>query len=252
MVTVTLGADVLANVVLGVHEEGYHRISSAAYLDATLLSELKHFQESYFRLLPDSEGGNRFRSYGRLVMIGSECFETSTKEYVQKVDYNYADGGKVRIFSPLERRVVRSAILRRLVEVDADIVRKSGIVSFDGPVRIGVHQVRYQPVAGEISCSSPPGPHRDDEPVVFVHHINESNNVTGGENTLGKSVHYPEFVVKLDHPLDTLCLTQKHFHAVVPHGLRSGTIGYRDILLVTFQGETESPEVHKRLFVVRH
>jgi hypothetical protein len=91
----------------------------------------------------------------------------------------------------------------------------------------------------------------DDEPLVFLHLINESNNVTGGENTLGRSASYPEFVVKLDHPLDTLCLTQRHYHAVIPHGLRSGTIGYRDILLVTFQVETESPEVRKRLFVMR-
>lgn len=233
-----------------ISSDGYYHIPSTVYLNSSNFDSLKNFQASYFRLDPDDGGENRFRSYKRLVLIKSACFETDTQGYIQSPEYNHTDGGKVRVFSPLEREIVQSSFLRHIVEIDVDIARKSGVISFSGAVRIGIHQVRYQPMFGEVSRSSPVGPHRDDEPIVFIHLINESHNLIGGENTIGKDIDSFDSIIKLKHPLDTLCVTQKQFHSVTQHSLCSGEIGYRDILLLTFEVETQLPVAHKELFVI--
>jgi 2OG-Fe dioxygenase len=76
---------------------------------------------------------------------------------------------------------------------------------------------------------------------VFVHLVNLSANVTGGDSVLAPGKTSFQRVLKLLNPFDTLFLTQKILHAVTPAGIdEMGTVGFRDILIVTFQPAIES------------
>ena len=91
------------------------------------------------------------------------------------------------------------------------------MVDFNRPVRIGLHQVRYLPTNNSVSFSSPPWLHQDDEPIVFVHLLNLSYNTIGGDSIIAEKGQKFTQVIKLQSPLETLCVinTKKH-----PLGLR--------------------------------
>ncbi|MCK1526219.1 2OG-Fe dioxygenase family protein [Bradyrhizobium sp. 182] len=146
------------------------------------VTELKAMQESYFRLPADANGGQRYRAYRSYSLTSDRLEESAVQRYSQSKEYNYLDGGKVRTFQPIEPQVSRSPILQRVIATDAAIVKATGVVSFDAAVKVGVHQVRYQPMAGVPSYSSPPWLHKDDEPAVFVHLLNLSANLSGGDS----------------------------------------------------------------------
>lgn len=244
---VTSGIDLAVDQIRG---KGLAHIPGDVYLDAVDLESFKLMQAGYFKLGADTYGGNRYRAYQRFLLIGTDFYAIGNRGYSQSREYNEDAGGRVRVFPPLDQDMLDSSVLKHIMKTDVVIARGTGIVSFDGPVRIGVHLVRYQPVAGGVSYASPTGPHKDDEPLVFVHLINESSNVIGGENTIGSSPKQFEAVIKLEQPLETLCVTHKQFHSVIPLGLRSGKIGYRDILLITFEEEKGIEEGDKRPFSI--
>jgi hypothetical protein len=215
--------------------QGFLYIEGGLFVRNCDIPELKALQASYFDLPADADGGQRFRAHSALLQNNDTIEEAATEGYFQSKEYNTTDGGRVRMFAPIEPRVLKSALLRRVVEIDAAIVRETGIVPFDGTVKIGLHQVRYQPIEGVPSYSSPPWLHKDDEPAVFVHLINASANLIGGDSVLAPSAREFQRVLRLQDPFDTLFLTQKLFHAVTPVGIDSGAVGFRDILIVTFQ-----------------
>lgn len=231
-----------------IRSKGLAHIHGDVYLSGVDLESFKLMQAGYFKLGADTYGGNRYRAYQRFLFLGGELYAIDNRGYSQSPEYNDEAGGKVRVFPPLDQDMLGSPVLKHILKTDVAIARGTGIVPFDGPVRIGIHLVRYQPMAGEVSYASPTGPHKDDEPLVFVHLINESSNVVGGENTVGSSPKQFEAVIKLEEPLETLCVTHKQFHSVIPLGLRSGKVGYRDILLVTFEEERDIKEDGRKSF----
>lgn len=215
--------------------QGYLHIEGGHFVRNCDIPELKMLQASYFDLPADADGGQRFRAHSALRQNNDLIEEAKVQGYAQSKDYNYTEGGKVRMFAPIAPAVLKSALLRRIIQTDADIVRATGLVSFDSEVKIGLHQVRYQPIEGVPSYSSPPWLHKDDEPAVFVHLINASANLIGGDSVLAPSAREFQRVLRLQDPFDTLFLTQMLFHAVTPVGIDSGAVGFRDILIVTFQ-----------------
>jgi hypothetical protein len=215
---------------------GYSRLSGDTFLGSSS-EEVAAFQESYFRLPADADGGQRFRAYSRFCLRDRKLILSETQDYAQSAEYNYTHGGKVRRFAPIESQVLNLDLLQRIINTDAAITKATGLVPFGGPVRIGLHQVRYCPSAENPSYSAPPWIHKDDEPVVFVHLVNLSANVVGGDSIIAIDNKTFEAVIGLEHPLDTLCVTQQKFHAVTPVGIRAGSSGFRDILLVTFEPE---------------
>jgi hypothetical protein len=232
--------DELRSYARRANDDGYVTIDGTKYVRDCDIPALKSLQESYFRLPADADGGQRYRAYRPFELSANGLRESEMQGYLQSPTYNYTEGGKVRTFEPIEPGIRQSDFLRRIIEVDAAFVRETGIVSFGGVVNIGVHQVRYQPVAGLPSFSSPPWLHKDDEPAVFVHLLNLTANLTGGDSVLAAGKGNFQRVLKLLHPFDTLFLTQKIFHAVTPVGIEAGAVGFRDILIVTFQSAVEA------------
>jgi hypothetical protein len=234
------GIDAISSKQISLYGEhanklGYLHIEGSQFVRNCDIPELKMMQASYFDLPPDADGGQRFRAHSALRQNNDVIEEAAAEGYAQSKDYNYTEGGKVRLFAPIAPAVRQSQLLRRIIQIDASIVRATGIVPFDGPVKIGLHQVRYQPIDGIPSYSSPPWLHKDDEPAVFVHLVNASANLIGGDSVLAQSAREFQHVLRLQDPLDTLFLTQNLFHAVTPVGIESGPVGFRDILIVTFQ-----------------
>lgn len=223
-------------------DDGYVFIEGAYYTAPGRGDEVVSFQESYFRLPLDPAPGNRRRAYARYAFSGGCLRASDVREYFQSPEYNYADGGRVRKFAEIEEGVRTGGVMGGVVMRDLEVVRDSGLVSFDKPIRIGVHQIRYQPAGGVPAFSSPPWLHRDDETIVFVHLVNLSSNTIGGDNVIASSERVFETVLRLNTPLDTLCVTRKKLHAVTPIAAPNGGVGYRDVLLVTFETEIELSE----------
>ena len=72
---------------------------------------------------------------------------------------------------------------------------------------------------------------------MFIHLLNLSANAIGGDSVIAQDAKSFERVIRLQDPLDTLCVIKTKFHAVTPVGLNSGLFGYRDIVLITFESE---------------
>jgi hypothetical protein len=80
--------------------------------------------------------------------------------------------------------------------------------------------------------------HKDDENVVFVHLINCSENIIGGDNVIATDAKHMERVIRLERTFDTLVVNHNKLHAVTPVGCRGtnpNDVSTRDIILVTFQ-----------------
>jgi L-isoleucine 4-hydroxylase len=230
-------------------ENGYGHLRSKVYVEPEDLSELLQFQASYFKLPADENGGNRSRAYRCLNYDNGVITECITQGYSQSAEYNYTDGGKVRRFAPIDYEIMKLPFIRKVIDMNIDIAKQIGDVDFNQLVKIGVHQVRYSPTAGCPSFSSPPWIHKDDEPIVFIHMVNISGNAIGGDSIIAQTRNTYEAVIRMVEPMETLCVTKKHFHAVTPLGVSQGEIAYRDILLITFQniGTVEITDIQSQL-----
>ena len=148
-------------------------------------------------------------------------------------------GGAVRRFAPLTAGFRNNPLTQHLLQRDYEIARSTALVDWTRPVIIGLHQVRYHAIPQAPAISSPVWLHRDDEPVVFVHLLNLSACILGGDNLISSGDRRIDRVIRLTQPLDTLVLGQKVLHAVTPIGTNINTGAFRDILLITFSNETK-------------
>ncbi|MEI4529084.1 2OG-Fe dioxygenase family protein [Priestia megaterium] len=201
-----------------------------------LKEDLAKAQESFETLEADPKGGGRYRAHSRYIAHPNslELELDVTNDYFQSKEYNYDDGGIVRKFNPISNSFLDNKLISNLINKDLHIATSTNLVNWEDKVTIGLHQVRYKVEAGEASYSSPVWLHRDDEPLVFVHLFDLSENALGGDNLIASSVKQIDQVMRLGKPLETLALGQKVFHAVTPLGSSNTEVAYRDILLVTF------------------
>lgn len=227
-------------------DKGFSHIPAAVYLDDNDEQELKIFQSSYFLLPPDEKGGQRFRTRKPLNLFGGELLAVDDGGYVQSPEYNSDLGGVVRNIPLMDEKVFSLGVLQKVIWKDIAIAREMNILPFEEKIKIGLHQVRYNPTKGNTSYSSPPGLHKDDEDIVFIHIVNVSSNLVGGENIICDSAFpkinkngLPPFLahINLTEPMEAICVTKKYFHQVFPMSVSSGKSAYRDILLVTFEKE---------------
>lgn len=234
-------ADIIASTTI---QQGFSHIPASVYVDEYEEREVQNFQSSYFVLPPDDKGGNRYRTYKPLHLISGELIPVENHGYSQSKDYNPDLGGLVRRIPPMDEKVFSLSIVQKTIFTDIGIAKRMGIIDFNQPVKIGLHCVRYNPTKGIPSFSSPPGLHKDDEDIVFIHIVNVSSNLLGGENVICTSAvpkispdgHPPYLAhINLTEPLEALCVTKKHYHQVFPMSVVTGRSAYRDILLVTFE-----------------
>jgi len=155
--------------------------------------------------------------------------------YRQSSGANNLDGGRDRTFPLMEGACLQSDLLQRLVR--ADLSWHDRTWGGAKPTVLGLHQVRYRATPGRPSFSSPIWLHKDDESVVFLHLIQTSDSLVGGDTVIAQSeTEDVEAVIQLAKELDTIVLTRDVFHCVTPIGCAAGRAeATRDILLVTVE-----------------
>lgn len=232
-----------SKIAFSTFENGWSRINASFYLVDEDEQDLKQLQKIFFDLPPDENGGRRFRAYKKLLYLNNELTSFENSSYQQSSEYNDDLGGVVRNIAPMDEGAYANPVLQKAILADLEIARNMGIIDFEKGVLTGLHPVRYNPTKQDPSFSSPAGLHRDDEDIVFIHFINASANLIGGENIICESPTprskngSPPFIAHLNltEPMETLCVTKKHYHQVFPMSVGVGNSAYRDILLVTFE-----------------
>uniref|UniRef100_A0A914YNT5 Prolyl 4-hydroxylase alpha subunit Fe(2+) 2OG dioxygenase domain-containing protein n=1 Tax=Panagrolaimus superbus TaxID=310955 RepID=A0A914YNT5_9BILA len=227
-------------VINQVKNYGFVHIKPEYYINSKInLDLIEDMQEKYANLSKDSSPGNRFRAYACYDWLPNEqkFVKQNTTHYFQSKEYNYDDGGKVRLFDPIVEAYLNNPVLKTLIEKDVELAKQTGIIDFESEFQMGFHQIRYKAQGTEPSYSSPVWLHRDDEPLVFVHLFNLSKNVLGGDNLIATDPKTITHIFRLNSPLETLLLTKMPYHAVTPLGSSNGDNAFRDILLITFMNK---------------
>ncbi|MCY8463517.1 2OG-Fe dioxygenase family protein [Bacillus atrophaeus] len=217
-------------------ENGYSYIPADFYQQKTENTAVRELQTTYDALKADPKGGGRYRAHSRYILApNSDTLELDPDNgYFQSKEYNYDDGGTVRQFEKISDEFLLHPVTQYMINTNVEIARQTDLVEWEKEVIVGLHQIRYHVTPDAPSYSSPIWLHRDDEPLVFVHLFKLSEDAIGGDNLIAPSVKQIDKVLRLTHPLETIALGQKVFHAVTPVGTANEDGAHRDILLVTF------------------
>lgn len=223
-------------VVNHLTHKGYVFIKPGFYFSKLPPQQLMSIQKDYDFLKRDSSPGSRYRAYSRYQWDPEKKLLTldSNNDYFQSKEYNSADGDKIRRFEPISKNYLNNAIIKKLLNKNFHIAKNTGIFDTNKNIEVGLHQIRYYATPQEPAFSSPMWLHKDDEPVVFLHLFQLSQNATGGDNIIASTGKAADHVCKLQKPLETLVVNHKAYHAVTPIATTDRYPAYRDILLVTF------------------
>lgn len=179
--------------------------------------------------------GNRFRSYMQFSVINNEVVFGNYYDYQQTKEYNPDTGGVVRSYPKIHPALLADPVFYSLIESDLAFAKNYPKLGAFGDVDMGIHLFRYKATVDEPSFSSPIWLHKDDEDLVFVHHLRTSPGALGGDNLIAPNGRHIEKVLSLKSHLDTLVVDHQKFHAVTPLGAVSVEPVFRDVILVTFQ-----------------
>jgi hypothetical protein len=200
---------------------------------------LNSLREGYLSnlILDPYSNGNRYRAY-------TQCQYQEPEElkfghfhaYQQTQEYNPDTGGVIREYPPINSKILSNPLFLNIIKDDIEFVKQYHHIGHPSDLSIGIHLFRYKATRESPAYSSPIWLHRDDEDVVFVHLINKSENLIGGDNIIATDGRSIETVFRLQNPLDTFVVNHKKFHAITPIGHQDKEgFSFRDIILVTFQ-----------------
>ncbi len=211
-------------------------IQANNYIKSELdLISLEHLKKLFDKnIKPD---GVRSRAYLKLLwnkntditMIDTNQF------YFQTAIANKTDGGKVRKFAIIDCMVLDLSIIQNMIAFNKQIIANyEPLIKFDELI-LGMHFIRYEAEKYGACYGTPDFLHIDDEPLVFIHLIDLTDNALGGD-TLIADINNKEIktVIRLEKPFETLLLTKDFYHAVTPIGSRNG-IAKRDILVFSVE-----------------
>jgi hypothetical protein len=162
------------------------------------------------------------------------------QNYFQSAHSNVVDGGKVRHFAVMDKRILDLPVMQNVINFNLKIIKEFPPLLHHQELVLGLHFIQYKVTKYGASYSSPDTLHRDDEPLVFVHLLNLTSNAWGGDNLIAdlKTKEITN-VVRLEKPFETMVLTRDYYHGVTALGAREGE-AKRDILLFTVEpGETQ-------------
>lgn len=188
-------------------------------------------------LLDPYSNGNRYRAYTQCQFRGSDELSFGHfHAYRQTKEYNPDTGGVVREYPPIGSDVLSNELFLSIIKKDIEFIKQYQLVGHPSELSIGIHLFRYKASWSSPAYSSPIGLHRDDEDVVFVHLINKSEHLLGGDNVIAKDSKTIETVFRLENPMDTFVVNHEKLHAITPigHPDKEG-FSFRDVILVTFQ-----------------
>ncbi|WP_254446291.1 3(1)-hydroxy-L-isoleucine 4-dioxygenase HilB [Pantoea sp. CCBC3-3-1] len=204
----------------------------------SFVNELETFKKGFEELTLDPYSpGNRWRGYAQCQKNdkGEMLFGKFTP-YKQTKAYNPDTGGIVRDYPLLPENITNNRLLQALLEDDFRLVEAYERFAPLESLTVGIHLFRYEAAVDAPAYSSPVWLHKDDEDVVFVHLVNASPNMLGGDSLIASHPRCIERVLRLEHLFDTLVVNHDKLHAVTPVGTREDSgVAQRDIVLITFQ-----------------
>jgi len=214
----------------------HNLIGSSNYIkspeDSASFKKLMAFFET--NIQPD---GVRNRAYLKLIWNRKldEIRIATNQAYFQSANSNVMDGGKVRNFAVMDFQILDLSIMKNIINFNMEIIRNFPLLMSYQELTLGLHFIQYKVTQYGASYSSPDSLHVDDEPLVFVHLLNLTDNAWGGDNLIA-NLETKEItnVVRLENPLETIMLTRDYYHAVTALGAREGE-ARRDILLFTVE-----------------
>ena len=203
---------------------------------------LKSFKNIFNQSL--AKDGVRNRSYLKLDWSRkTENFILSKNQnYFQSAESNKDNGGVIRRFSMIDASVINAPVMKAIFRKNLVYIKNYEPLSQYDDLTIGIHFIQYKASENGASYSSPVGLHMDDEPLVFVHLVELTENAIGGDNLIAR-LEDQEItnVIRLKNTLDTLCLTRDCYHAVTPLGSGSG-YAHRDVILFTVEPPSTQKE----------
>jgi hypothetical protein len=183
--------------------------------------------------------GNRYRSYVQcIVNKAGEWIFGHFDSYLQTKKFNPDTGGVIRTYPTITENILFNPLFKMLLKDDIAFVTEYGKIGPTSETLIWIHLFRYKATIDAPAFSSPMWLHKDDEDVVFVHFIDSTKNMVGGDSLIATNNKNIERVIRLENVFDTLVVNHDKFHAVTPVGCSSRTsegFSTRDVILVTFQ-----------------
>ncbi|WP_240618668.1 3(1)-hydroxy-L-isoleucine 4-dioxygenase HilB [Pectobacterium punjabense] len=217
----------------------YQSIENMQFKNKELFtSELNILKRSYQDLTLDPYSpGNRWRGYAQCQRNEKgELLFGKFSPYKQTKAYNPDTGDIVRDYPLLPEHITGNRLLQTLLMDDFRLVEAYEHIGPLENLTIGIHLFRYQADVDTPAYSSPVWLHKDDEDIVFVHLINVSSNMLGGDSLIASHPRGIERVLRLEQLFDTLVVNHDKLHAVTPVGARADSgVAQRDIILITFQ-----------------
>uniref|UniRef100_A0A914YNM2 Uncharacterized protein n=1 Tax=Panagrolaimus superbus TaxID=310955 RepID=A0A914YNM2_9BILA len=203
--------DATSDALNQLNNDGFAYIKIDFYGFETNCTEIEELKTTYDSLPIDPSPGNRYRAYTCYDWNPTEqsLKKQDSTQYFQSKEYNYIDGGNIRIFDPISTTFLENSVLKGLIQKDTELAKKTGIINFDETFELGLHQIRYKAQGIEPAYSSPLWLHRDDEPLVFVHLFNLSDNAIGGNNLIATSPKAITHIIQLKSPLETILLSKR-------------------------------------------
>ncbi|TKF22746.1 hypothetical protein FCV50_23525 [Vibrio kanaloae] len=203
-------------------------------LELTEISEFRDFFDHNVK--PDPYSPVRIR--GMLKIEYSYTFRTITKSKVQSYfasgGANDLNGGVSRTFNVIDESLITNPTFKAVFDQHEGLIREYCEVNDVQTANISVHFIRYQANEGEASYSSPVWLHQDDEPLVFIHLIQLTDNALGADNIISGFDNLPTHVIRLTDFMDCLIVDPTLKHAVTPTGSMKGT-AQRDVMLINLE-----------------
>lgn len=220
---------------------GFELIEGARYAPEISDAEYQEFFQFYdAQVKQDPYSKVRDRAMIKLIYdaVRNEFQVNSNQHYFQTYGANDSDGGKVRVFPPVDPVVLSNAAFCKVLALDKTYLNDYATRCGAERLNISVHFIRYKAQEGEASYSSPVWLHLDDEPLVFIHLIRLTPNALGADSVISGMDNFPTHVYRLQNPFDTLIVDRAKKHAVTPLGSVGG-MAYRDVMLVNLEAEVQ-------------
>lgn len=145
-------------------------------------------------------------------------------------------------FAVMDKKVIDLSIMQNVINTNLKIIQDFAPLKNHQELVLGLHFIQYKIEKFGASYSSPDFLHIDDEPLVFVHLLNLTENAWGGDNLIADlKTKEVTNVVRLEKPFETMILTQDYYHAVTALGAREGE-AKREILLFTVEPDATQVE----------
>uniref|UniRef100_A0A914DR31 2OG-Fe dioxygenase family protein n=1 Tax=Acrobeloides nanus TaxID=290746 RepID=A0A914DR31_9BILA len=230
--------------------EFYYRQTTSGYP-----RHLHHLQNSFTALKLDTYSpGHRFRAHSAFRWNSTQCrFIQDPMDFYQAPTYNYVDGGINRKFERVSAEVLHNPIFKSLLKKNMEMAQQSDLIEFNETLVMQIHLIRYSPQGEEPAFATPTWLHRDDEPLTFLHLIQLTSNIIGGDSVIATNETYISKVTRLATPLQTYAVNQKYLHAVTPMGKRDEEPGFRDIVIIDFMNKDPNERLIKfMMFLLDH